>query len=134
MQQEAGTSSNSNKQAFKFALNKRSRSFQDANGMFDVSAFEKEKEMVAQKYAHSNARYRRNLEEGKVKVRSRQKRNTEEEPVYDMAKREYIYTSSSRNHHQQHSKRQSSGTTGSVELIDCECTHLPLIREVKEGE
>lgn len=117
-QQEAGSSNS--KQAYRYALAKRSRSFQDANGLFDVSAFQKEKEMVAQKYAHSNARYRRNLELGKVKVRSRRRLNDEEErqPVYDMATRQYIHTDP-RSRHSRRQSSSSSGTTGSVELTDC---------------
>lgn len=101
------------KQAHRFNLAKRSRSFADANGMFDVAAFQQEKEMVAHKYAHSNARYRRNLDQGMVNPPSR--RRSEPAPVYDVAKREYM--------HHSHSKRQSSssgGTTGAVELTDCE--------------
>lgn len=118
--QEAGSSS---KQAYRYALAKRSRSFQDANGLFDVSAFQKEKEMVAQKYAHSNARYRRNLEQGKVKVRSRRSHTIQEEeqPVYDMATRQYIHTGSRSRQSKRQSSSSSSGTTGSVELTDCKC-------------
>lgn len=125
--QEAGGSSS--KQAYRYALGKRARTFADASGMFDVSAFQQEKDMVVHKYAHANARYRRNLEQGKVHVRSRRAERSEPLPVYDVSKREYV--GSSRLLKRQNS---SSGSTGSVELIDCVFQHfllLPLIREVR---
>lgn len=70
--------------------------------------------MVAHKYAHSNARYRRNLVQGKVRMRSRRDERSSPAEVYDVARRQYV-------HQDHHTKRQSSssGTTGSVELTDC---------------
>lgn len=124
-QPEASTSTSTNKQAFRYALAKRSRTFADANGMFDVSAFQKEKEMVAQKYAHSNAKYRRNLELGKVKLRRRSAQQLE--PVYDYARRDYIGEASSSSSPHIHSKRQSS--SGAVELTDCRSLCCPNSRE-----
>lgn len=112
-------SSSTSKQAHRYTLSRRSRTFADEHGMFDVSAFQQEKEMVAHKYAHSNARYRRNLEQGRVRLRSRRRdERSTPSPVYDVAKRQYV----DEHHHHHHSKRQSSssgGSTGSVELIDC---------------
>lgn len=93
--------------------------------------------MVAQKYAHSNARYRRNLQAGLVRSssnsnnsnsnKSRMRRSTaqqqpqSEQILYDIARRQYVGADGQSiiPHHNTLSKRQS-GTSGSVELTDCE--------------
>jgi len=83
-----------------FQLAKRGRTFADENGIFNPTLFAEDADLIASKYRHGNARYKRNLEQGKVQQR---KRSSVVQPVHDIAVQ----------------KRQSSGgSKGSVELID----------------
>ena len=99
-----------------YNLARRGRMFTDGNGMFDTSAFKAEKEHVANKYAHSNARYKRNLEEGRSRaIRTKKRSRRSRIEPFDIAK-------------QSLARRQNSGGSGSVELIDGEgdiCLHAP---------
>lgn len=86
-----------------YSIARRSRTFADEHGVFDPKLFKEDYDHVAAKYRHANERYKRNLAEGKVQHR---KRDTVVHPVHDLAALD---------------KRQSSGgSSGSVELIDCE--------------
>ena len=83
-----------------YQLGKRGRSFADENGIFNPKLFAEDADHVASKYRHGNARYKRNLAQGKVQPR---KRSSVVHPVHDVAMQ----------------KRQSGTSKGSVELIDC---------------
>lgn len=92
--------------AYTFSLARRGRSFADENGIFSPKLFQEDKEHVANKYRHGNARYKRNLAEGRIaeqqQERQRQRRKRSEGgQLHDVNKRQ-----------------SSGGNSGSVELID----------------
>jgi len=92
----------------RYQISKRGRSFADEHGVFVPALFQEDKEHVANKYRHGNARYKRNLREGKIAPQKKQKRagaGAALAPVHDV-------------NEQRLARRQNGGNQGSVELID----------------
>ena len=108
----------------RYQISKRGRSFADEHGVFVPALFQEDKEHVANKYRHGNARYKRNLREGKIAPQKKHKRagaGAALAPVHDV-------------NEQRLARRQNGGNQGSVELIDCACTIFrsrPMLRSVE---
>lgn len=95
-----------------FGVAKRSRTFTDANGMFDSTAFQQDKEALARKYGHANAVYNRKRSEGKL---------TKREPI--PAEQLHDVARSSRKRaplERRQNSTSSGGSKGAVELTDGE--------------
>ena len=91
-----------------YQLARRGRSFADHAGVFDPTALAADRDRVASKYAHSNARYKRNLHQGRLPPKQPRRRSSLNTPApYDVS--------------QHLSRRQSSSAgSGSVPLTDCQ--------------
>ncbi|CAD6586459.1 MAG: hypothetical protein CYPHOPRED_003543 [Cyphobasidiales sp. Tagirdzhanova-0007] len=89
-----------------YQLARRGRSFADHAGVFDPTALAADRDRVASKYAHSNARYKRNLHQGRLPPKQPRRRSSLNTPApYDVS--------------QHLSRRQSSSAgSGSVPLTD----------------
>lgn len=102
-----------------FSLGKRGRTFADENGVFNPKLFAEDYDHVSAKYRHGNARYKRNLAEGKIRKRAVPSSSGGElHPVHDIAKRQ---------------SSSGGGSSGSVELIDGELGQGALGRHSAHG-